>query len=144
MLHIACYMLLVTCYKKHMYITYYIYILHITYYILHITYYMLHITKNILHHILHISHVYYILHRICCSVLQCVAVCCSVLQCVAVCCSVLQCVAVCCIITYYTIYYISWGATLSIYHIYDIRDIPIMEQLIKNTLQHTATHCNTM
>jgi len=47
--------------------------------------------------------------RVCCSVLQCVAVCCSVLQCihtyfmgfrekgvgfVAVCCSVLQCVAV--------------------------------------------------
>ena len=32
----------------------------------------------------------------CCSVLQCVAVCCSVLQCVAVCCSVLQCVAVRC------------------------------------------------
>ena len=28
------------------------------------------------------------LHRVCCSVLQCVAVCCSVLQCVAVCCSV--------------------------------------------------------
>jgi len=28
--------------------------------------------------------------RMCCSVLQCVAVCCSVLQCVAVCCSVLQ------------------------------------------------------
>ena len=35
--------------------------------------------------------------RVCCSVLQCVAVCCSVLQCVAACCSVLlQCVAVCC------------------------------------------------
>ena len=34
--------------------------------------------------------------RLCCSVVQCVAVCCSVLQCVAVCCSVLQCVAVCC------------------------------------------------
>jgi len=34
--------------------------------------------------------------RVCCSLLQYVAVCCSVLQCVAVCCSVLQCVAVCC------------------------------------------------
>ena len=33
--------------------------------------------------------------RMCCSVLQCVAVCCNVLQCVAVCCNVLQCVAVC-------------------------------------------------
>ena len=37
-----------------------------------------------------------IFEKLCCSVLQCVAVCCSVLQCVAVCCSVLQCVAVCC------------------------------------------------
>jgi len=34
--------------------------------------------------------------RVCCSVLQCVAVCCSVLQCVAVCCSAWQCAAVCC------------------------------------------------
>jgi len=34
--------------------------------------------------------------RMCCSVLQCVAVCCSALQGVAMCCSVLQCVAVCC------------------------------------------------
>jgi len=33
--------------------------------------------------------------KVCCSVLQCVAVCCSVLQCAAVYCSVLQCVAVC-------------------------------------------------
>jgi len=35
-------------------------------------------------------------HRLCCSVLQCVAVCCSVLQCIAMCCSVLQCFAVFC------------------------------------------------
>ena len=34
--------------------------------------------------------------KVCCSVLQCVAVCCSLLQCVAVCCSVLQWVAVGC------------------------------------------------
>jgi len=34
--------------------------------------------------------------KVCCSVLQCVAVCCSVLQYVAVCCIVLQYVAVCC------------------------------------------------
>jgi len=33
---------------------------------------------------------------VCCSVLQRVAACCNVLQCVALCCSVLQCVAVCC------------------------------------------------
>jgi len=31
------------------------------------------------------------IHKLCCSVLQCVAAYCSVLQCVAVCCSVLQC-----------------------------------------------------
>jgi len=37
-----------------------------------------------------------VLNRMCCSVLQCVAVCCSVLQCVAVRCSALQCVAVRC------------------------------------------------
>ena len=36
------------------------------------------------------------IYKVCCSVLQYVAVCYSVLQCVAVCCSVLQCVAVCC------------------------------------------------
>ena len=35
-------------------------------------------------------------YKLCCSVLECVAVCCSVLQCVAVCCSVLQCAGVCC------------------------------------------------
>ena len=34
-----------------------------------------------------------VVHHVCCSVLQCVAVCCSVLQCVAVCCSVLQCLS---------------------------------------------------
>jgi len=33
--------------------------------------------------------------RMCCSVLQCVAVCCSAVRCVAVCCSALQCAAVC-------------------------------------------------
>jgi len=32
--------------------------------------------------------------KVCCSVLQCVALCCSVIQYAAVCCSVLQCVAV--------------------------------------------------
>ena len=34
-----------------------------------------------------------ILKKVCCSVLQCVAVCCSVMQCETVCYSVLQCVA---------------------------------------------------
>ena len=37
-----------------------------------------------------------VFERVCCSVLQCVAVCCSMLQCGAVWCSVVQCVAVCC------------------------------------------------
>ena len=40
---------------------------------------------------------YVVTLRICCNVLQCVAVCYSenMLQCVAVCCSLLQCVAIC-------------------------------------------------
>jgi len=51
-------------------------------------------------------------------VLQCVAVCCSVLQCVAVCCSVLQDVTLKCLVD--------------------------AELLGFNTLQHSATLCNTL
>jgi len=73
--------------------------------------------------------VMWVLIRVCCSVLQCVAVCCnvlqcvaamsvltkdmrthgdeSVLQCVAVCCSVLQCVAVCCSVLHWCGSYMS-------------------------------------
>jgi len=69
----------------------------------------------------------------CCSVLQCVAVYCSVLQCVAVYCSVLQCIYVCmscmCIYTYMS------RAVLSFV-------TPIFRCDI--TLQHTATHYNTI
>ena len=73
---------------------------------------------------------------LCCSVLQRVAVGCSVLQCVAVCYSVLQCVAVCCSVLQYV-----WSLT----------DISVFLCLQYegychhcNTLQHTATHCNTL
>ena len=57
--------------------------------------------------------------------LQCVALCCSVLQCVAVCCSVLQRVAVCC----------------SISRAKESSSLIVPQ---RNTLQHTATHCNTL
>ena len=57
-----------------------------------------------------------------CTMLQCVAVCCSVLQCVAVCCSVLQCVDTGLFLTCFT----------------------YRKQTHGITLQHTATHCNTL
>ena len=67
---------------------------------------------------------------VCGSVLQWVVVGCSGLQCVAVCCSVLQCVAVCCSI---------------------LQSVLVPSQFAvdndKNTLstlQHTATHCNSL
>jgi len=65
------------------------------------------------------SHVTHLLSS--CSVLQCVAACCRALQGVAVRCSAMQCVAVRC----RTVFQLSMPAT----H--------------RNTLQHTATHCNT-
>jgi len=71
---------------------------------------------------------------VCCSVLQCAAVCCGVLQCVAVCCSVLQCVAVCCsvlrcaAVCYSMLQCVALGCVLH----------------SVNTVQHTATHCDTL
>ena len=73
---------------------------------------------------------------VCCSVLQCVAACCSVLQCVAVCCSVLQCVAVILVCHHY--------------HPHKSTTIGVWYTPHKacnthcNTMQHTATHCNTL
>jgi len=63
------------------------------------------------------------MHKVtCCSVLQCVAVCCNVLQCVAVCCSVLQCVAA-----------------------FAMHKVTCHQHCKRcNTLQHTATHSNTL
>jgi len=76
---------------------------------------------------------------VCCSVLQCVAVCCSVLQCVAMCCSVLQWVAVCCSVLLQCIGLpkkrVNW-------HNMGIIFVPQV-QTHRNTLQHTATPCNT-
>ena len=66
------------------------------------------------------------------SVLQCAAVCRSVLQCASVCCSVLQCVAVCCSV-------LQW-ATVSYVHIYMV----CASRFLKLSLNHTATHCNTL
>jgi len=69
---------------------------------------------------------------VCCSV----AACCSVLQCVAVCCSVLQCVAAPCpdIDIYIRV---SLSLYLRLEH-YAVRAGH------RNTLQHTATHCNKL
>ena len=86
---------------------------------------------------------------VCCRVLQCVAVwlkvcaeevCCSMLQCVAVCCSVLHCVAVCCsaakvICRGGLSRFLPLSLSLSALSLACTRDC--------NTLQHTATQCNT-
>jgi len=84
-------------------------------------------------------------------VLQCVAVCCSVLQCVAVCCSVLQSVAMCCKVVDSYLRMIACNM-----HIHECKDscayihistlcmlYTIHRYMYCNTLQHTATHCNT-
>jgi len=96
-------------------------------------------------------------HLVCCSVmvlkLQCVAVCCSVLQCVVVCCSVLQCdtalwcsscsvelcVAVCCCVRLHRIQMCCNRCVNS-----DIVPVCVWNVTRRNTLQHTATHCNTL
>ena len=68
----------------------------------------------------------YIYMYACCSVLQCVAMCCSVLQCVAVCRNVSQCVT-----------YVSCQIVMCAILPRGPRDSHW------NTLQQTATHCNT-
>jgi len=74
----------------------------------------------------------------CCSVLQCAAVCCSVLQCAAVCCSVLQCVAVCCSALQCGLDWFFFIYICSMTYSHMSRDTHC------NSLQHTATHCNTL
>jgi len=106
---------------------------------------------------------------VCCSELQCVAVSCSVLQCaaeycnglqwVAVCCSELQCVAVSvgtlftrqianyvaphvmCVFTPHTHTHLTCWASWS--SICGVMRAPTDTATHCNTLQHTATHCNT-
>jgi len=63
--------------------------------------------------------------RMCCGIHMC----CSVLQCVAVCCSVWLCVAVCCRV-----------GDPEVHHVCGSND----PRSHCNTLQHTATHCNTL
>jgi len=86
---------------------------------------------------------------VCCSVLQCVAVCCCFVS-HDFCYSVLQCVAVwrCFVIDYSFIRVAVWGCFVS--HDSFIREISYsyVTSTYKaashcNTLQHTATHCNT-
>ena len=67
---------------------------------------------------------------VCCSVLQCVAVCCSVMQCDAVCSSVLQCVAVCCSVLQYVVVCDMSTPTLV-----------IQQQWLH---RHTARYCKTL
>ena len=96
----------------------------------------------------------------CWGVLQCVVVCCSVLQCVAVCCVacciVLQCATVCsldrcmnvcvqvyvcigaCVCESVNVY--GWMRNYECLRVYAA--LPVATQHC-NTLQHTATHCNT-
>jgi len=104
---------------------------------------------------------------VCCSVSQCVAVCCSVLQFATVCCSVLQCAAVFAVCWNVlqvvrhdsSIYWHDNGllnATYLLYlfvcvtwriHICDVLRPHIWVTValwICSTLQHTATHCNTL
>jgi len=65
---------------------------------------------------------------VCCSVLlHIIGGCCSAMQCVAVCCSVLQCVAV-------------W---VDMDHVTN-RSSGSWRDPYPHTLQHTATHCNTL
>jgi len=99
-----------------------------------------------------------------CSVLQCVAVRCSVLQCVAVCCSVLQCVTVClksrynkhttcvgcmCARTPHAkttiLQCVAVCGVARVAVCCSVFPIKIHYMLyLRTTLQHTATHCNTM
>jgi len=81
----------------------------------------------------------------CSCVLQCDAVCCSVFKCgiqmefrsdTVVCCSVLQCVAVCCSVV--TCEKSNFKASLLMTH------HECLSHEVRETLQHTATHCNTL
>jgi len=75
----------------------------------------------------------------CCRVLQCVAECGRVLQRIAVCRSVLQCVAVCC-----SANLCSRTCPTSSASYFNLLYTTICTQLCANTLQHNATHCNTL
>jgi len=105
---------------------------------------------------------------VCCSVLQCVAVCCSVLQCVAVYCDVFQCCSVLQCVAEWARECISLCGQTEWVHLYvwqihprvwcdSFIDISGMQEIEihcntlqpatwthRNTLQHSATHCNTM
>ena len=106
-----------------------------------------------------------------CSVLQCAAVCCSVLQRAVAFCSVLKCVAVCCSVLQYVVVCCSmlqlsecfaltaprslqhahcntFTATHSFlpasHHSICRNTVSVLHLFNCNTLQHTATHCNTL
>jgi len=70
----------------------------------------------------------------------CVAVCCSVLQCVAVRCSAFQCVALHCSVSWHSRIIIAQGTFTTATQYNKFHGIATHG----NTLQHAATHCNTV
>ena len=85
-------------------------------------------------------HLMHLIHPICCSVLQCVAVCCSVLQCVAACCSVLQCVAVCCSVHLMPLTYPDSCTYDDCYHVQRLPTCPLDSVLFPHPVSHVPTH----
>jgi len=109
---------------------------------------------------------------VCCSVSQCVAVSCSVLSCIVVCCSVFQCVPVCCSVL--QSHQHGGEASMSLVEgivcYSELQCVAVFRSVLQcvvvccsvlqcaaenvsgeclkcthcNTLQHTATYCNTL
>jgi len=110
-----------------------------------------------------LAHGLSVLACLCCSVLQCVAVCCSVLQCAAVkfvfktfitglSCSVLQCCSeLQCGMSHMTMRHVTHDNMLSLMHMCHTAThlntstlTHLRDKHQPHTLQHTATHCNTL
>jgi len=91
---------------------------------------------------------YFTCHRTRRFLLHCVALCCSVWQRVAVCCSVLQCVAACRIVPLSPPQKIPGSGFLTPYTFSRLicttkSKLSVVLEKHNNTLQHTATYCNT-
>jgi len=75
----------------------------------------------------------------CCSVLQRVAACCSVLQCVVLCCRVLQCFATCCS----ALQCVAGSQNPQNRAFWSRHQLLVEKCVAHNTVQHSATQCNT-